>query len=329
MVDVSQTSNDIALVGGPSTINLVVDAGPPGLRGSQIFTGPGNPTDEIVQLPSILINDLFINLNPESNDYLFLWQYNSQDGIVAWRKALRLIPNTVLINPLIKFINGQAHTTVPYLGNYIDVKGIFFPLSGFGETTDIENLNPRDFNVQMNLISEKATAMSIDLKEISNQIDVQYIFFDPTNPSNPLNGTYQTFSNFDFQANVLYAEMSAVEYSSATSTMVPITGYRIVHTLATLGGKSPSLVEFDVTNVNETLELISIDNHGLTTGQKVVYLKNPAGTAITGLTDQEEYFVVRVDEDTISLLSELGVPVGLSIGSATGVHALSILGVGL
>lgn len=329
MVDVSQTSNDIALVGGPSTINLVVDAGPPGLRGTQIFTGPGNPTDEIVQLPSILINDMFINLNPESNDYLFLWQYNSQDGIVAWRKALRLIPNTVLINPLIKFINGQAHTTVPYLGNYIDVKGIFFPLAGFGETTDIENINPRDFNVQMNLISDKATAMSIDLKEISNQIDVQYIYFNPLNPSDPANGTYQTFTNFDFQANVLYAEMNAVEYSTATSTMVPITGYRIVHTLATLGGKSPSLVEFDVTNVNETLELIGIDNHGLTTGQKVVYLKNPAGTAITGLTDQEEYFVVRVDEDTISLLSELGVPIGLSIGSATGVHALSILGVGL
>lgn len=330
MVDVLQSSNDIALVGGPATVNLVVDAGPPGQRGSQIYTGPGNPTDEIVELPSIQINDLFINLNPESNDYLYLWQYNSQDGVVAWRKALRLIPNTILVNPVIKFINGIAHTTVPYLGSYVDVKGVFFPLAAFGETTDIENINPKDFNIQINLISDKATATSINLKEISNQLDVEYIFFNPLNPLDPLNGTYQTFSNFDFGGNVMSADISAVEFSSGA--MAPITGYRIIHILATLGGKSQSLIEFDVTDINETLDVISIQNHGLSTGNKVVYLKNAVGAEVGGLDDQTEYFVTRVDEDTIGLFTIVQgtpQPVQLSVGLATGSHSIFVLGAGL
>lgn len=330
MVDVSQASSTVSVIGGPSTINLVVDAGPPGQRGSQIYTGPGNPTDAIVQLPSVQINDMFINLNPESNDYLYLWQYNSQDGVVAWRKALRLIPNTILINPVIKFIGGVAHTTVPYLGSYIDVKGVFFPLAAFGETTDIENINPRDFNIQINLISPKASAASINLKEISNQLDIEYLYFNPLNPLDPENGTYKTFSNYEFDGNVLYADLNAVEFSGGS--MVPFTGYRIIHILATLGGKSPSLLEFDVTDINEPLDVISIQNHGLQTNQKVVYLKNPVGDEIGGLDDQAEYYVARVDEDTIALttITQTGPQqVQLSVGNAEGTHSIAVLGVGL
>lgn len=327
MVDVSQASNDVSVIGGPSTINVIVDAGPPGQRGSQIYTGPGNPTDAIVQLPSILINDMFINLNPESPDYLYLWQYNSQDGVVAWRKALRLIPNTILINPVIKFINGLAHTTVPYQGSYIDVKGVYLPLSSFGETTDIENINPRDFNIQMNMISDKASSIALNLKEISNQMDIEYLYINPLNPLDPQNGTYMTYTNWDFGANVMSADVRAVEYVGGS--MTPVTGYRIIHTLASLGGKSTTLLEFDVTDINETFDVISLANHGLSTGQKMVYLKNPVGASIGGLTDQSEYYAVRVDEDTISLLNAVGQPVALTVGSSEGSHVLAVLGVGL
>lgn len=327
MVDVSQASNDVSVIGGPATINLVVESGPPGQRGSQIYTGPGNPTDAIVQLPSILINDMFINLNPESPDYLYLWQYNSQDGVVAWRKALRLIPNTILINPVIKFINGLAHTTVPYQGSYIDVKGVYLPLSSFGETTDIENINPRDFNVQMNMISDKASSIALNLKEISSQMDIEYLYINPLNPLDPQNGTYMTYANWNFGANVMSADIRAVEYVGGS--MTPVTGYRIVHTLASLGGKSTTLLEFDTTDINETFDVISLANHGLTTGQKMVYLKNPVGASIGGLTDQSEYYAVRIDEDTISLLNSIGQPVALTIGTAEGTHSLAVLGVGL
>lgn len=328
MVDVSQASNDVSLIGGPSVVKVDVDFGPAGQRGSQIYTGPGNPTDQGIVIPSIQINDLFINLNPASIDYLYLWQYGNQDGISAWRRILRLIPNTVIINPLIKFINGVAHTTVLFNNVYTDIKGIYFPLAGFGEGSDLGNLSPKDFNVQHNLISDNPASSSITLREISDQFDVEYLYVNPLNPSDPLNGTYQVFNNFPFGSQALSVSLVASEYDIATETWSPLSGYRIVNILATVGGKSEAVIDFDITAVNESLNTISLLSHGLSTGSKVVYLSNISDD-IGGLTDETEYFIFRVDEDTVSLLDQIGNPVDLSIGTASGTHSLGVLGVGL
>jgi hypothetical protein len=328
LINVSQASNDVSLIGGPATVRLELDFGSPGQRGSQIYTGPGNPTDLAVDIPSIQINDLFINLDPSSIDYLYLWQYGSQDGVIAWRRTLRLIPNTVLINPLIKFINGIAHTTVLLNNTYIDVKGIYFPLSGFGEGSDLGNLQPKDFNVQHNLISEKATASSIILKEISDQQDVEYLYFNPLNPADPLNGTYQVFNNFPFGSLVMSANFNATEYDAISDSWSPVSGYKIVNFLATVGGRSRAVIDFDITSVNQTLNTITLLSHGLNTGNKLVYLSNFSDD-LGGLTDQSEYFAVRVDEDTIALADQLGNPIDISIGTASGQHSLGVLGIGL
>lgn len=320
MIDVYQASSDVSIIGGPATVKLEVGFGSAGQRGSQIYTGPGNPTDLAVDIPSIQINDLFINLDPSSIDYLFLWQYNSQDGVIAWRKTLRLIPNTVLINPLIKFIDGIAHTTIFFSNTYIDVKGIYFPLSGFGEGSDLGNLQPKDFNVQHNLISNKSTASAINLKEISDQQDVEYL-------ADPLTGTYQTFSNFPFGSLVMSANFNATEYDAGTDSWSPVTGYRIVNFLATVGGRSRSVIDFEVSDVNQTLNTFRLLSHGLVTGNKLVYLSN-FSDSFGGLANETEYFVVRVDEDTIALLDQLGQPVDISIGTATGQHSFGVLGIG-
>ena len=327
MIDVYQASSDVSIIGGPATVNLEVGFGSAGQRGSQIYTGPGNPTDLAVDIPSIQINDLFINLDPSSIDYLFLWQYNSQDGVIAWRKTLRLIPNTVLINPLIKFINGVAHTTVFFSNNYIDVKGIYFPMTGFGEGSDLGNLQPKDFNVQHNVISNKSTASAINLKEISDQQDIEYLYFNPLDPLDPLNGTYQTFSNFPFGSLVMSANFNATEYDALTESWSPVTGYRIVNFLATIGGRSRAVVDFEVSDVNQTFNTITILSHDLVTGNKLVYLSN-FSDPLGGLVDETEYFAVRVDEDTIALVDQLGQPVDLSIGTATGQHSFGVLGIG-
>lgn len=327
MVDISQASNDVSLIGGPAVVNVEVDFGPPGQRGSQIYTGPGNPTDPGIVIPSIQINDLFINLDPSSLDYLYLWQYGSQDGVIAWRKVLRLVPNTLLFNPLIKFINGVAHTTILFNNVYTDIKGLYFPLVSFGETSDLGNLSPKDFNIQYNVISDSPVSASVKLREISDQLDVEYLYINPLNPSDPLNGTYQVFSNFPFGSQVLSASFTAAEYDLSSTSWSPLTGYRIVDFIATVAGRSEAVIDFDVTAVNETLNTISLLSHGLSTGSKVVYLSNISDD-LGGLTNQTEYFVVRIDEDTIALVDQLQNPIDLSIGTATGSHSLGVLGVG-
>lgn len=61
-------------------------------------------------------------------------------------------------------------------------------------------------------------------------------------------------------------------------------------------------VTFDSTDtdvVDTTADTITIPSHGLATGQRVYY--GAGGDPITGLTNREFYYVIRVDENTIQL----------------------------
>ena len=70
MPDVLLDNDDITVLGPPETLELLIDIGPEGARGSQIFVGVGNPnTEEIGQTP--LLNDLYINTSPGA-DYGYL-----------------------------------------------------------------------------------------------------------------------------------------------------------------------------------------------------------------------------------------------------------------
>lgn len=114
MVDILLSTEDLAIFGGPSQIDVSVDYGSQGQRGTFIFTGNGKPTDDDVQFPqAIQPYDLYINLKPSDTEYLFLYQYASVNGVLSWSKVLRLIPNTALANIPVIFYNGEAITFVP------------------------------------------------------------------------------------------------------------------------------------------------------------------------------------------------------------------------
>ena len=117
MVDVLLSSEDLSVYGGPASIDVNVDFGAQGIRGSFIFTGFGKPTDADVDLPeTIQPYDLYINLKPSDIEYLFLYQYGSINGVETWSKVLRLIPNTALANIPVIFYNGEAVTFIPEPG---------------------------------------------------------------------------------------------------------------------------------------------------------------------------------------------------------------------
>jgi hypothetical protein len=117
MVDILLSSEELAVFGGPASIDLDVDFGPAGTRGSLILTGNGKPTDPDVDLPNdIQPFDLYINLNPFDFEYLFLYQYGSINGVLTWSRVLRLIPNTAIANLPVIFYNGEAVTFTPSPG---------------------------------------------------------------------------------------------------------------------------------------------------------------------------------------------------------------------
>lgn len=136
MSEVLLSSDDITVLGGPSQISVDIDFGPEGQRGSQIFVGLGNPnliTTTIGQDP--IIFDMYINIDStDSDDYLFMYQYQNVSGTNTWVKLFRLLPNYYSFNSLRTFNDGQVTINVPLIN--------IVPLS------NIANYSSEDFNIQ-------------------------------------------------------------------------------------------------------------------------------------------------------------------------------------
>jgi hypothetical protein len=144
MPNVLMSNDDITVLGPPEIIELLVDVGPAGVRGSQTFVGIGNPnTTNIGQTP--IENDLYINAGPGA-DYSYLYQYVSQPGGLTWVKVLKM--NPVLYNSLqtTTYTSGSASITIPL--------SIIIENPGAGITAN-------NFSVQYSIVNENPVASSI------------------------------------------------------------------------------------------------------------------------------------------------------------------------
>ncbi len=102
MAEIVLTTEDLVVLGGPDTINLEVDFGPEGDRGSLIFVGNGKPdVIDIGQDPNVF--DLYINLLTTDDEYLMIYQYVDVLGTLQWQTLTKLIPNTYVANKSIDF----------------------------------------------------------------------------------------------------------------------------------------------------------------------------------------------------------------------------------
>jgi hypothetical protein len=88
MVDVIVSQENLTVIGGPSNVNLELDFGPQGPRGSNFFTGTTDPdtffTEEVVDLLKPQQYDLYINVNQSSADYGKVYQYRYADNTFQW-----------------------------------------------------------------------------------------------------------------------------------------------------------------------------------------------------------------------------------------------------
>lgn len=102
MAEIVLTTEDLVVLGGPDTINVEVDFGPKGDRGSLIFVGNGKPDAiDIGQIPNTF--DLYINLLTTDDEYLMIYQYVDVLGTLQWQTLTKLIPNTYVTNQSINF----------------------------------------------------------------------------------------------------------------------------------------------------------------------------------------------------------------------------------
>jgi len=111
MPEVLLSNDDITVLGPPPIVEVLVDIGPQGIRGSQVFVGTGNPNSiEIGQEPEL--NDLYINTSP-GVDYGYLYQYVSEPGGDTWIEILKMNPTIFSKNYSVTFSSGTAEVIIP------------------------------------------------------------------------------------------------------------------------------------------------------------------------------------------------------------------------
>jgi hypothetical protein len=113
MAEVNLSTPELTVLGGPAQIRLDTNIGPEGNRGVFILYGLQNPNDQNAQfITTPQIFDLYILTDPSSDDYLQVYQYLNQDGIVQWIPTIKLTPNFYGTNRVLTFINGEAELDI-------------------------------------------------------------------------------------------------------------------------------------------------------------------------------------------------------------------------
>jgi hypothetical protein len=177
MPTVLVSNDDLTVLGSPEIVELLVDIGPTGTRGSKVFVGIGDPN--VVPLgggQSPLLNDLYINTSP-GTDYGYLYQYISQPGGNTWVQVLKMNPT------IFPYIHETTYTA--------GVSQIVIPLSSI---TTQSSLAAENFNIQYNISNTNPTSSAITSLEIIGTdlvINLKAIEYDSS--WSDLNGTVTTY----------------------------------------------------------------------------------------------------------------------------------------
>jgi hypothetical protein len=88
-IDVNLNPVSLDVYGGPASIDVSLDYGAQGVRGSKIWVGSRGPVLSLAG-QDIRVGDLFINTNSTDNFYGWLYIYTESVAGPAWELALRL-----------------------------------------------------------------------------------------------------------------------------------------------------------------------------------------------------------------------------------------------
>ena len=167
MPDVLLDNDDITVLGPPEVVELLVDIGPTGTRGSQTFVGVGDPNViSIGQTP--LLNDLYINTSPGA-DYGYLYQYVSQPGGNTWIEVLELNPTIYSVNHTTTYVNGIAQIVIP-ISNITSATSL--TASNFSVQFSIVNDNPIAASMSIPALAGGNTNLVINFKAVEHRTDV-------------------------------------------------------------------------------------------------------------------------------------------------------------
>ena len=112
MADLVLQTVDLDVFGGPATVDVSVDFGVAGVRGSRIWAGNGDP-DVYLAGQDIKLYDWYINTNTSEDYYSWMYQYVLEVGSPAWVPVLQLNPSQFSTIATTTFTAGSTTINVP------------------------------------------------------------------------------------------------------------------------------------------------------------------------------------------------------------------------
>jgi hypothetical protein len=146
MVNVVVSSDNLTVLGGPERIDVDLNIGAAGSRGSIFFTGLQNPNSltnqDFTQQP--LLFDIYIVIDPSSENYLQAYQYLNRDGVLTWVPSFKISENVTAFNKVVSFASGVGSVIldVADLGlNNVTFESFTNSFAFFNVQATISNIN--------------------------------------------------------------------------------------------------------------------------------------------------------------------------------------------
>ena len=163
MVSVVLNNDDVTVLAPPAIIEVLVDIGPQGTRGSQFFVGVGNPNSvDIGQVPNL--NDLYINTSP-GGELGYLYQYRSEPGGNVWVEVLDIYPSVYSENAQVTFESGSSEVIIP-VADIVTVTGTPLVSENFSVQYSIAHTNPVASAMQIPALVGAGNNLVINLEAV-------------------------------------------------------------------------------------------------------------------------------------------------------------------
>lgn len=168
MVDVLLNTEDVVVLGPPDSVDVLVDIGPQGTRGSKIIVGSGEPNAQtssgVLLGTTLILNDIYIQTNP-GTDYGYMYQYISQSGTNTWVQVLKINPTIYSAVETVSFTSGAGSITIP-ISNIVTVSGSPLTASNFNVQFQIEGANPIASSMEIPALAGAGTNLVINFDAV-------------------------------------------------------------------------------------------------------------------------------------------------------------------
>ncbi len=170
VLSIPVNTDDLAIIAPPEIIEVAVDIGPTGQRGSKVFVGSGEPNSLTsggkIFSQDIYLNDLYINVSP-GTDYSYMYQYVSVPGANQWETILKVNPALhARLDQTIDFTSGTATVTVP-ISSIVTVTGSPLVASNFNVQHNIKHSNVVSSSISNVQVSGSNLQITIKAMEYS------------------------------------------------------------------------------------------------------------------------------------------------------------------